>query len=131
MNRARILAAVTVFAVALIAWVPVASAALEGQIFLDPAGTLFSGCTAPCPIANIDITLINGGADANVTFTALSNAASGFSFLLGGVGGAGGPGGNIVGLDIFPGSTSTSPSVSVTSITPTYKLGSAADTGGG
>ena len=68
MDRMRIFAAVAAFTVALVAWAPVASAVNDGQIFLDPSGALFSGCTAPCPVANIDITLT--AFDATVTFTA-------------------------------------------------------------
>ena len=122
MSRVRVFAAVAAFVIiGLVAWVPVASAALEGQIFLDPTGALFSGCAAPCPIASIDITLINGGADANVTFTALSK--SGISYLLGGVGGAGAVQGSIVMLDILgPVTAAGVPNVTIGNIVPTFAV---------
>src|SRR5262249_25722385 len=105
-----------------------ASAVPTGQLFLDPGGTLTAGCTLPCPFADITITLTDNQT-ATVLVQPLSNVGSGFTFLLGGVGGGGGPKGNVFGLDIFN-LNGSPPTFSVTDINPPYALGSSADTNG-
>jgi len=108
----------------------VASATPTGQLFLDPAGSLAAGCAPGCPFADVNITLSSNEATVVFSTPATGFAGSGgFRFLLGGVGEAGGPKGNIVGLDLFD-INGTPPSVTVDGIVPVYALGSSADTSG-